>query len=257
MKTKMSFVVLIGVIVCTQTILASGTRGFQTEQKTPSEALREPSVLGFAQELGSLRKMIIAMCAQLQAGKPLQSKEQLLAEIDRIIDGWKTMAVTYKDNPPREYAQDPAWKGYFINALDNFEIMRGKAESGNYDRAKEFCGMNCGLFVTMNQINGIEKISDRMFLLRKNVKMAMDMVNAGNMDGALATVKQTDALMEKIIAAARPTGMDPEAAAAELKRLDEAYRAFSVTMKGNKKEDTAVSFKMFFKTFGEVYLRFI
>jgi len=81
---------------------------------------------GFDSELSGLRKNVIGMCAQLQASQPQESQEQLLKEIDGIISGWEGLATAYKNKPPAEYAKDPAWQGYFDEALDNFKIMRQK-----------------------------------------------------------------------------------------------------------------------------------
>lgn len=62
----------------------------------------------FDKELSALRKDIIFMCAQLQAGKPAQSPEQLLEEIDAIASGWKALEAKYAGQPPAAYAKDPA-----------------------------------------------------------------------------------------------------------------------------------------------------
>jgi hypothetical protein len=70
----------------------------------------------FQSELSSLRKKIVPMCAQLQAGRPSVSQERLLGDIDSIITGWKAMTEAYKSNPPAEYSKDPAWQGYFGEA---------------------------------------------------------------------------------------------------------------------------------------------
>ncbi len=42
----------------------------------------------FDTELSTLRKNIFSMCSQLQAGKPKESQEQLLNDIDNIINTW-------------------------------------------------------------------------------------------------------------------------------------------------------------------------
>jgi len=256
MRIKMFFVILIGVLACTQTVFAAGTRGFQVEQKTST--ISQPSaVTVFAEELSSLRKKIIAACAQFQAGRPRESREQLLAEIDAIIAGWQAITAAYQGVPPSEYAHDPSWQGYFAEALDNFELMRAKAEQGNYKRATQFCGMNCGLFVTMNQVNGIDRFSDRMFLLRKQAKTATDMALANNRNGAMMALKQADGLLVNLLAAGHPPGMDPEAFQADLKRLEKAYQAFAASLRTEGKDAIVPAFKEFLKIFGEIYLRVI
>ena len=97
----------------------------------------------FDSEMSTLRKSIVAMCAQLQTGEPKESQEQLLKDIDTIIGGWESIAGVYKNNPPKGYEKDSDWKGYFNEALDNFQIMRQKADGKDYGRAMQFCGQNC------------------------------------------------------------------------------------------------------------------
>ena len=195
---------------------------------------------GFQGDLSSLRKRIIPVCAQFQAGKPSQSKDKLLSDIDSIVSNWKTMAAAYQNNPPAQYAKDPFWPGYFDEALDNFVIMRDKAAQGNYKRATQFCGLNCGLFVNMNQVSGIDKLSDKMFMLRKNAKLMMDMVKAGNWKGAAHMNKHN----EEIVAV-----MPADVAS--------AYDGF--TKEIEKKDGAAAGkkFMEFMKIFGAAYSNYL
>ena len=194
----------------------------------------------FQSDLSSLRKNVLPVCAQFQAGKPAESNDKLIADIDSIISKWKAMSDAYKNNPPAGYSKDPSWSGYFDEALDNFEIMRDKAGQGNYKRATQFCGMNCGLFVNMNQVSGIDKLSDKMFVLRKNAKLMMDMIKADNWKGAAHMNKHNDELV---------TVMPAEVAS--------AYNSF--TKEIEKKDGAAAGkkFMEFLKIFGAAYSNYL
>ena len=43
----------------------------------------------------------------------------------------------------------------------------------------------------MNQVNGVDKASDKMFMVRKNAKFMMDMIKAGNWKGAAHVQEHT------------------------------------------------------------------
>jgi len=211
----------------------------------------------FQSDLSALRKKIVPMCAQLQAGKPAESQEALLGDIDAIIAGWTAMTENYKTNPPAEYAKDPAWQGYFGEVLDNFEIMRARTEQQNYKRAMQFCGMNCGVFVTMNQVNGVDKSSDKMFMVRKNAKTMMDMIKAGNWKGAGHVQKHNEEMVKAMMSAAAPTGADQAAFEQDLKSIKAAYDAFIGAVEKKDGKDAGEKFMAFMEAFGGVYSKYL
>lgn len=145
---------------------------------------------GFDRQLSALRKDIVIVCGRLQAGKPDGGPAQLAVAIDTIVEGWNALKGSYRDNPPEVYANDPAWKGYFAEADDNFALMRTKAAEGNFKRAVQFCGLNCALFVKIHQVNGAESVTDRLFSMRQAIKTAQAMVSTGNRRGAKLLLKR-------------------------------------------------------------------
>ncbi len=211
----------------------------------------------FQSELSGLRKSIVPMCAQLQVSTPAVSQEKLLGEIDLIISKWKTMTETYKTNPPAEYAKDPSWQGYFAEALDNFQIMRERTEQGNYKRATQFCGMNCGLFVTMNQVSGVDKASDKMFMVRKNVKTMMDMIKAGNWKGATHVKEHTAEIVKAMMASKAPAESDIATFGQDMKSINSAYEAFTGTFEKKDAKDSGEKFMAFMKTFSGSYSKYL
>jgi hypothetical protein len=211
----------------------------------------------FDSQLSSFRKSIIGMCAQLQAGQPKESQEQLLKEIDGIIGGWEGMSAAYKNTPPAEYAKDPAWKGYFDEALDNFKIMRQKAEAKDYMRAMQFCGQNCGLFVKIHQVNGRVTLSDKMFTVRQNVKLAMSMAKSGNWHGASQLLKRTAELFAEIDMLPVPADIDKTSYRGDVRHLRSIFNALAVVVGKKNLNDTDVQFKTFLGEFGKLYIKYI
>ncbi len=208
---------------------------------------------GFDAELSVMRKDIITMCAELQAGKPAESPEQLLKEIDSIAAGWRALEAKYASEPPAVYAKDPAWKAYFSEAADNFAIMRAKAAAGDYKRAMQFCGMNCALFVKMHQVNGIVTLTDKMFAIRQGLKSAQAMAMAGNRRGA---ARQVDAAVKgaaELEEVAAPEGADAKVWAADVSAVKTAMAVLEGDFKAEESGKFDEGLKKFFAIFNKIY----
>jgi len=211
----------------------------------------------FDSELSGLRKNIISMCAQLQAGQPKESQEQLLKEIDEIIAGWGKITDTYKNTTPSEYSKDPAWKSYFDEALDNFQIMRQKVEGKDYKRATQFCGLNCALFVKIHQVNGRTTLADKMFGLRQNVRMAVSMAKAENWQGAQEILKQCDKQLQDIKKFSKPPTTDETTYQSDISQVEQSYNSLKGVIDKRDIQEIDKQLKSFLGNFGKVYLRYI
>jgi hypothetical protein len=211
----------------------------------------------FDSELSGLRKSIISMCAQLQAGQLKESQEQLLKEIDEIIAGWEKITDTYKNTPPVEYSKDPDWKNYLDEALDNFQIMRQKVEGKDYKRAVQFCGLNCALFVKIHQVNGRTTLADKMFGLRQNVRMAVSMAKAENWQGAQNLIKRTETELKEITKLSPQVNVDKKTYSEDIVKLQNIFNEIKIVTETKKKELIDSQLKTFIKDFGNIYLKYI
>jgi hypothetical protein len=211
----------------------------------------------FDSELSILRKSIIAMCAQLQAGQPKENQEQLIKEIDAIISGWEGITVAYKNNPPKEYAKDPAWKSYFDEALDNFQIMRQKVERKDYKRAMQFCGYNCALFVKIHQVNGRVSISDKMFAIRQNVRLAAAMAKAENWTGAQEIMKECAIQLSSIKNLPFPSSVNKAEYFSDIHKIEQAYSKMKDIIDKQDIKEIDNQLKIFMSDFGKIYIKYI
>jgi hypothetical protein len=211
----------------------------------------------FDSELSGLRKNVIAMCAQLQAGQPKESQEQLLKDIDTIIGGWEGITATYKNTPPKEYAKDPAWKSYFDEALDNFQIMRQKTEANNYKRAMQFCGFNCALFIKIHQVNGRSTLTDKLFMLRQNVRSAVAMAKAENWAGAQEIIKECAAQLQGIKKIPNPSVVDKTEYNADISQIEQAYGKMRDIIAKKDAQGIDKQLKSFLSDFGKIYMKYI
>lgn len=217
----------------------------------------DEQALQFGTELSLFRKDLIKTCALFKDSLKPDEQKLVLGEIENIMVKWQKLNEAFAQNPPAEYAKDPAWRGYFVLATDNFLIMQQKAQAGHFARAKEFCGSNCGVFVQMNQINGIERISDQLFMLRKNGKTALAMLKAGNTKGAQKLIKQCDAILTVLKAMQPPKGMTVQDCAAELQQVEASYIRFTEAVNLTDNMIANKTFDDFLKVFSVVYPKFI
>jgi hypothetical protein len=213
----------------------------------------------FLKDLSGLRKKIIPMCAQLQVGSPAESDEQLLNEVDNILNDWNELSKRYKSNAPLEFSKDPAWRAYFDDIDDNFQIMRQKIADKDYKRATQFCGYNCGLFVHMNQVNGLLRFTDVMFNLRKTLKLQLDMAKAGNKQGVKKLNKQIDAQFKDLFAFKAPIGgVNEKEFVQDQKILQSALLEYQNNVIGAQ-DSTKLNeaFKKFIAIFNKIYYKYI
>jgi hypothetical protein len=217
-------------------------------------ALSQPN--GFDSQLSALRKDIIAVCGRLQAGKPDGGPAQLAAAIDTIVAGWNVLKGSYRDNPPEVYANDPAWKGYFVEADDNFSLMRTKAAEGNYKRAVQFCGLNCALFVKIHQVNGAESVTDRLFSLRQAVKTVQAMVAAGNRRGAKLLLKRHRTDFDNM-PGVKIYGIEGTEIRSDINLLKEGFIALIKTLDEENREVVNDVFVKYLTKFNGIYVKYI
>jgi len=211
----------------------------------------------FDSELSTLRKSIISMCAQLQAGQPKESQEQLLKEIDTIISEWEAITAVYKNTPPKEYAKDPAWKSYFDEALDNFQIMRQKTGMNNYKRAMYFCGQNCGLFVKIHQVNERITLTDKLFILRQNVRLSVAMAKAENWDGAQKIMKECAVQLKGIKKINNSSIVSKVEYKADISQIEQIYSNMREIIAKMDAQGIDKQLKLFMGEFGKIYLKYI
>ncbi len=211
----------------------------------------------FPGELRTLRLNLVQACAQLQAGKPATDAAHLFGEIDAIIAAWQTMSATWRDTPPEAYASDPAWAGYFDEALDNFTIMRQRAEQGNYRRAAQFCGMNCRLFVNINQVNGIDKTSDRLFHIRMGARQMMERVRAANWQDAHKMLANTQNQFEQFVAAPPSDAAEAGDFAGDMQTIRDAFAPVADAVKSGDAAAAGAHFGPYLRTFREVYVKYL
>ena len=217
-------------------------------------ALAQPN--DFDSQLSGLRKNIIAVCGRLQAAGPETAPVQMAAAVDSIISGWKSLQETYQDNPPQAYANDPAWKGYFAEAADNFALMRAKASEANYKRAAQFCGLNCALFVKIHQVNGVETLTDRMFPLRQAMMLAKAMTAAGNKMGAVRLLKRHLKDFDQMPFGNMDAAKIPEAKT-NMALLKKGYTGLLKTINQKEKKETESAFLQYLGQFNKIYVKYI
>lgn len=213
--------------------------------------------LNFEQQLSAYRLASIEMCAKLQKPSDQIDQTALLAEIDSMQSQWSKLQARFIAEPPASYAKDPKWKGYFAEVEDNAKIMRERVVSKQYGRAMQFCGMNCMLFVQMNQINGVVKLSDQLFLLRKNAKLALDMAKAGNWEGAQKTMEQSQAIEKRLADALTKKELVAETVRVDYAQMLAAYANYKTALQKKDATLAQAAQKKLMELLAIVYPRFV
>jgi hypothetical protein len=151
----------------------------------------------FDQEVKPWHKKATVTCGMLRDMKTFDP-QKMLGNLSELENELKPISEQYINNPPKEYAADPLWKTYFEDLADNIRIVRERVERKEYRLAQKYCGQFCMTFGKMHRTNGRVTLTDMLFSLRMEVKNAMDMVNAGNMQGAKTHVGTLAKLHESI-----------------------------------------------------------
>lgn len=167
----------------------------------------------FDKDAAPWHKKAVMTCGMLRDMKTFD-KQKMLNNLNELSDELKTLQEKYADNPPAEYANDPLWKTYFEDFADNIVIVKERVEKKQYRSVSNYCGNFCRIFGRMHKNNGTTDLTDVMFALRAELRMAMDMFNAKNIKGTKETLPMIKNVLNKV---------DMKAKAFNNKEYDEAY----------------------------------
>lgn len=167
----------------------------------------------FDKDAVSWHKKAVMTCGML---RDMQSFDQqkMLNNLIELSDELKTLQEKYADNPSSEYANDPLWKTYFEDLADNISIVKERVEKKQFRLVSNYCGNFCRIFGRMHKNNGTTDLTDVMFSLRAEIRMAMDMFNAKNIKGAKESLPMIKTILNKV---------DMKAKTFNNKNYDEAY----------------------------------
>ena len=151
----------------------------------------------FDEEIAPWHKKAVMTCGML---KNMDSFDQqkFLKNLDELEAELKILSEKYLNNPPTEYAKDPQWKTYLEDLQDNTNVIRERIEKKEYRLAQKYCPFYCMTFGKMHRNNGRIDLTDVMFMWRAEIKNAMDMFSAGNVDGAKNHFEMVDRVYGKI-----------------------------------------------------------
>jgi hypothetical protein len=154
-------------------------------------------IKSFDEEIAPWHKKAVMTCGMLRNMDSFD-QQKFLKNLDDLETALKFFSTKYSDNPPAEYANDPQWKTYFEDLFDNTNIIRERAEKKEYRLAQKYCPFYCMTFGKMHRNNGRTDLTDVMFSWRAEVKNAMDMFVAGNVDGAKNHLEMVDRMYGKL-----------------------------------------------------------
>ena len=151
----------------------------------------------FDEEIAPWHKKAVIMCGMLKNTNSFD-QQNFIKNIDELGAELKIVTDKYSNNPPAEYAKDPQWKTYLEDLMDNTNVIRERVEQKQYRLAQKYCPFYCMTFGKMHRNNGRTDLTDVMFSWRAEVKNAMDMFAAGNVDGAKNHLEMVDRMYGKV-----------------------------------------------------------
>lgn len=137
----------------------------------------------FDETITPWHKKAITTCGMLRKMDSFDHS-QFMKNLDELEAELKTVSDQFLNNPPAEYANDPLWKTYLEDLMDNIIVIRERIEKKQYRLAQKYCPNFCMIFGKMHRNNGRTDLTDVLFAWRAEIRNAMDMVNAGNTEGA-------------------------------------------------------------------------
>jgi len=152
---------------------------------------------GFDEEIAPWHKKAIMTCGMLRNMDSFD-QQKFIKNLDELEAELKVISEKYLNNPPAEYANDPQWKTYLEDLMDNTNVIRERAEKKEYRLAQKYCPFYCMTFGKLHRNNGRTDLTDVMFMWRAEVKNAMDMFVAGNVDGAKNHLEMVDRMYGKV-----------------------------------------------------------
>ena len=151
----------------------------------------------FDEEIAPWHKKAVMTCGMLRNMDSFD-QQKFLKNLNELEAEVKIISEKYLNNPPAEYAKDPQWKTYLEDLMDNTNVIRERIEKKQYRLAQKYCPFYCMTFGKMHRNSGRTDLTDVMFSWRAEVKNAMDMFIAGNVDGAKNHLEMVDRMYGKL-----------------------------------------------------------
>jgi len=205
----------------------------------------------FDKEMTNLHKNAIKTCGMIKAPgnhdnvMVLKALNNLKAEV--LSDEAK-----YVKNPPAEYAKDPLLKSYFEELDDVIDALKTRVKNNNYARATMNCSRICMVFNKMHMNNGTLDLTDMMFSWKMQMTMTMNMLNAGNTNGAYNNLNKVNMVYGKMLMLKNKK--DNKAFAAQFEKVNNLYKNWSSAMVNKNVEEASVKFAEFNNIFGKAFM---
>jgi hypothetical protein len=213
----------------------------------------------FENRLSAFRKGMIAACAQFQAGKPRESKEQFDTELAALEAAWAGLASDFREAPPGLYAGDGKWPQYFDSVRENLQAMRAAVAGRRYGKAFETCGATCALFVTMHESNGISTVCDKLFEFRKQAKLMLAQIKSGHADAAASRLPSLLAQRDAVVLWPIPekAASDPTHYRELVAGFSSAADRFAIALTNDSADAALARYAELMEAFTALYNRYI
>lgn len=147
----------------------------------------------FDKEASGFHKKAVMTCGTMKAANP--TEQQVSNVISAAATELESLTQKFKNNPPAEYKNDPLWASYFDDFADNLTLVKTLAAQKDYKIAAKYCSTFCQIFGRMHRNNGTVDLTDMLFVINMQMKLATDMANAGN----IKLAKENGVMIKKML----------------------------------------------------------
>ncbi len=140
-----------------------------------------PSLEEFDEEVAVCRRVLRQSCAIVQAmvrdGVSQEQQTESLELLQEVRTQWAAIREKYTENPPVEYARGNMFAVRLDDIANALDDMERALENGEARRSFRACGFGCGLFVALHEGYGLSYALDKLFHLRRDIRLAMTLVS--------------------------------------------------------------------------------
>lgn len=205
----------------------------------------------FDEEIAPWHKKAVMTCGMMRNMDSFD-QQKFIKNLDELEAELKVLSEKYLNNPPAEYTKDPLWKTYLEDLQDNTNVIRERIEKKEYRLAQKYCPFYCMTFGKMHRNNGRTDLTDVMFMWRAEIKNAMDMFSAGNVDGAKNHIEMVDRMYGKLKSYQQKKN-DPKFDELFIP-IEELVKEWKDGIQNKETEKAKLNFNKFMNEFGKPYV---
>lgn len=202
---------------------------------------------GGVEQVSQVRRLLRAACGRLKAvneGAANRATQMAEAGSDTAsaLERWNGFLEGCAGRASQAYASHPHWLAATAEISDGIAEMLKQVEQDNSDMAFKACGAACGKFVTLNELAGVRRTSDVLFLFRKAAKPLAQSVGKNDLEAIRPVLGTLLQLRDRALTDPVGGTGSPAQKGEALKVFSEAVSAFATAARADDQERLAARY---------------